>query len=82
MPADDGVRLDQDESRAPTGVQLGQANPEQPVAATQWWSRPLPAQHRQLLAERQVLQDELAAWQQEQTEETSDGAEQFHALER
>ncbi|HEY7159172.1 MAG TPA: hypothetical protein VH575_34830 [Gemmataceae bacterium] len=42
VPADDGVRLDHDERRAPTSVQLRQVNPEQPIAAAQRRSWPLP----------------------------------------
>jgi hypothetical protein len=82
MTADYGVRLDQDKSRAPIGVQLGQENPKEAVAATQQWSWPMSAQHGQLLTQGQVLQNKLTAWQQKQTQETADRVKQFHAVTR
>ena len=81
MPAKDRVRLDQDESRTPAGIQFCQANPEEAVAAMQRRSRPLLAENGQLLTQGQVLQDQLAAGQQKQTEKKADGVEQFHAVE-
>jgi hypothetical protein len=65
MPADDGLRLTHDERRTPARPDVRQANPEESVASAQVWSWPLSAQDGQLLAEGQVFQGELAAWQEE-----------------
>jgi hypothetical protein len=45
-------------------------------------SWPLPAEDGQLLAQGQVLQDELTAWQQEQMQQIANGVKQFHAVAR
>lgn len=61
MPSDDGLRLDDEERRAPAWPATGQPDPEEPVAWSQ--SRPVDVSpvDGELLAQGSVLKQEVAA---------------------
>jgi hypothetical protein len=61
MPANHSFWGDDDERLFPLGPQSTDSNPEQLVEQTESWSRTTPFQHGQLLAEHEVLKEELAA---------------------
>jgi hypothetical protein len=55
MPADNGVRLDENQCLAPVPPGLGEHDPEDSVAGTQLWTSDGAPQDRQLLPKRQIL---------------------------
>jgi hypothetical protein len=63
-------------------LHLRAEKPEDSIASSQGRSWMLLVQDGPLLTQGKVLQNELAAWLQEQAEDTADHAEQFHAIGR
>jgi len=61
MPADDGLRLHDDEGLGPAGPNLPQGGPEQPVEGGQRWSRPFALEHSYLLSEREDFESGVTA---------------------
>src|SRR5271169_5146865 len=59
MPANHGLRGDQDQRFLPARANLSQNDPEQPVDGTQSRTRSLCMQSQQLLAKGEVLQEEF-----------------------
>src|SRR5688572_14817347 len=55
VPADDGVRLHDNEEVGPPRPEPAQRSPEQPVKGVQRWTRPLAFQHGELLAQGEHL---------------------------
>jgi len=61
LPADDGLGLDDRDGIRPAAPQLGQQDPEQPVGASQAWTRRRALENGQLLPQREVLEHQGAA---------------------
>ena len=49
MPADHGVGFHQDQDVRPAGPPLAKCRPEESVPGAQFWPRPFPFQHGELL---------------------------------
>jgi hypothetical protein len=61
MPSDDGAGLNQAEAGFPTIPDLREPRPQGPVVGSQPWPVETPAQNQQLVAQSQVLQEQVAA---------------------
>ena len=61
MPADDGLRLHDDEGLGPAGPNLPQGGPEQPVEGGQRWSQPFALEHSYLLSEGEDFESGVTA---------------------
>lgn len=61
MPSDDGAGLSQGEADFPTIPDLSEPRPQDPVDGSQPWPVGTPAQNQQLVAQSQVLQEQVAA---------------------
>jgi hypothetical protein len=59
MPSHHGVGLDEDEGRAPVPARLGQHDPKQPIPPPKLRTGARAFQHAELLAEREVLEDQF-----------------------
>jgi hypothetical protein len=59
MPAEHGVRLDDEERVAPFGEPPTDENPEPPVAVTKPWAWHPALQHDQLLTQAQILDNQV-----------------------
>jgi len=59
MPPDDRLGSDDDEGAAPSGPDSAKPYPEKPVQQAQPWSRALALEGRKLLAQGQVLEDQI-----------------------
>jgi hypothetical protein len=55
MPADDRVRLDDDERRAPVPPDVGEQHPQQPIAMPEVGMLDCAPERRQLLTKSHVL---------------------------
>jgi hypothetical protein len=77
MPADDGLRTNQYERRAPVPPDASQGNPKQPVARLQARASVRPLQRGQLLPERQVFQDKLSMPTESQRQPPTDKDQQL-----
>ena len=60
VPANHGLRRDDDEGLLPTGPSPTSRYPEQPVEWSEPWSWVSMLQHRDLLAERQIRQEKAS----------------------
>jgi hypothetical protein len=80
MPANDGLRPHHDERRSPACEHARQGQPEESVALSQAWSRVPSAQDGQLLSQGQIFQGELAAWQQEESENAPECTNRSHVV--
>src|SRR5215469_14179427 len=56
MPANDGIRLHQDQRLSPPGPEATQRNPEKSIAIRESWLRTASSQDRELLTQREILQ--------------------------
>ena len=75
MPSHHGVGLDEHERRAPVPPRLGQYDPKQPISPPQLRTGACASQRVELLAEREVLEDQFvmsAAGQREPADEYED----------
>jgi hypothetical protein len=61
MPTNNRLRLDKDQCAPPAGPQPLQHNPEKSIRSGKSRPRILPLQNAELLPQRQVLQDQIAA---------------------
>ena len=77
MPAHDGVRLHKHQRRAPVPPASCQSDPKQSVARLEMGSLGRASQGRQLLAQGQVLQDQLSMSTARQRQRTDDDDEQL-----
>jgi hypothetical protein len=59
MPSHHGVGLDEHERRAPVPPRLGQYDPKQPISPPQLRTGAWASQRVELLAEREVLEDQF-----------------------
>ncbi len=78
MPAQNGLRPDQDEGRAPLVPDPRQVHPEGPVGTAQLGSGRLVAEDGKLLTEGEILQSQLRAVPEEGAEEQEDDSEDGH----
>jgi len=72
MPGDDRGRLDDEESVCPTRPSLRNRSPEGSVDRSQPRPRRLPVQDRELLPQREVLENQARPWAQERAERSKD----------
>src|SRR5215471_7871132 len=77
MPADDGLRLDNQEDIGPTGPEAAEGGPEEAVARIQGRPRSLAFEHGDLLAQSEDLQRCVASRTEENTECTQHSEEQL-----
>jgi hypothetical protein len=68
MPAYDGVRPHDNQRRAPVPPGMGEQHPKQAISMAEWGPRDRAPEHRQLLAERQVLKCDCAVSAADQCE--------------
>ena len=68
MPADDGLRLDNQEDLGPAGPEAAEGGPEEAVARIQGRPRSLAFEHGDLLAQSEDLQRGIASCTEENTE--------------
>jgi hypothetical protein len=69
MPADDGLRLHQDEDVGPAGPDAVQGGPEEPVEGVQGWPWSFPLENGELLSKGENFQGSVAPT----AEENADG---------
>jgi hypothetical protein len=55
MPTHNGVRMHDDEGRAPIPPPVGEQQPKQAISTMDWGPLDGPSEHGQLLTEREVL---------------------------
>ena len=67
MPADDSLRLDDDQSVAPTGPKRGQRDPKETVPTREMWPRMSALECRDLLSQGEDLQAKIVARKEEGT---------------
>ncbi len=72
MPAGDGLRAYDQEGSPPAGPEPAQENPEEPIDVSQFRPWVAGLQRKDLLAERDVLQDQTGP----RAEDGQDGAEE------
>ena len=78
MPAEDGLRPDQNEGRTPLVPDPRQAHPEDPVGTAQPGSGRLVAEDGKLLPEGEIFQSQLRPVPEEGAEEQEDDSENGH----
>ena len=61
VPADNGLRLNENQCALPANPQLPQHYPEQFVSSTKWWPRMLSFENAELLSKSQILEEQVAA---------------------
>jgi hypothetical protein len=80
MPSHDGVRLHEHQRRAPIPPDSGQGDPKQSVARLEVSAIGRPFHRRQLLPQRQVLQDQFTMSAERQRQRSADHDKQhYHA---
>ncbi len=72
MPAYHGVGFHENQDVRPAGPTLAECRPEESVPGVQFWPRPFPFQHGDLLAEDEDFEGGIAST----TEEDSDGSKE------
>jgi len=73
MPADDGLGLDAGERLLPSRPAAAQGNPEDSIGSAETRSRVLALEDSELLAEREVLQDQVGPAGEDREESPGDG---------
>jgi hypothetical protein len=68
VPADHGVGIHQDQDVRPAGSTLAECRPEESVPGVQFWPRPLPFQHGELLAEGEDFEGGIASTAKEDSD--------------
>ena len=61
MPADHGVGFDENQDVGPAGPTLAESRPEESVDGVQFWTRPFPLQHGDLLSEGEDFKCRIAS---------------------
>jgi hypothetical protein len=77
MPADDGLRLHEDQDVPPTRPQAAQSASEEAVEAIQGRTRPLAFQCRNLLSKGKDFESRVAATAEENADGGEDGESEF-----
>jgi hypothetical protein len=75
VPPDDRFRLNQPQRSAPSGPAPAEQDPERAVAIPESWPGAGALQHQDLLAQGQVLQEQVAAGAQEVAHEVQQEVE-------
>jgi hypothetical protein len=78
VPAEDGLRLDQDEGRAPLILEPRQADPEGPLNRSEPGPLGFSVENGELLTEGEILQSQLRTVPEEGAEEQEDDSEDRH----
>ena len=68
MPADHGSRFHENQDIRPAGPPLAEWRPEEPVQGVQFWPRPLPFQHGDLLSEGKDFEGGIASTAKEHSD--------------
>jgi hypothetical protein len=76
VPANDCLGLDDYEELAPAGPNANEESPDDAVSSPKPWSRRGPVQDGELLAEREVLEDEGGAGAEKGADGGEDGADE------
>ena len=77
MPAHDGLWSNKHDGRAPVRPEASQGDPKQAVSRLQARATVRPLHRHQLLAERQVLQDQFSMSAESQRQRTTDDDQQL-----
>ena len=78
MPAQDGLRLDDEQTRPPASPKTGKPYSEDPISPAEPRALHRALEDGYLLAERQVLCDECRAALEQQSEEDGDDLKRAH----
>ena len=82
VPAHDGVRLDEDEGRAPTTPQPGDPDPEDAVSSAKAGTLCRAADDGQLLSKGQILGDQRGAVGKQHSSNDADDVGRLHSVPR
>ncbi|HNY39038.1 MAG TPA: hypothetical protein PKJ41_01535 [Bryobacteraceae bacterium] len=77
MPADDGLRLHDDQDVPPTRPETAQSAPEEPLEGVQRRTRSLALQDRDLLSKGKDFESRVAATSEENADGGEDGESEF-----
>ena len=77
MPADHGVGFHENQDVRPAGPTLAERRPEEPVPGVQFWPRPLPLQHGDLLAEGEDFEGGIASTPKEDSDGDKEREDDF-----
>jgi hypothetical protein len=77
VPADHGVGPHQDQDIRPAGPTLAECCPEESVQGVQFWPRPFPFQHGDLLSEGKDFEGGIASTAKEDSDGDKDGEDNF-----
>ncbi len=78
VPSDHGPRLDDDEALSPSIPGAGEPEPEDAVSLQQAWTSDPPTENDQLLAEGQILCNEVGFCGEESLDDSPDDSEKEH----
>ncbi len=78
MPPDDRFRPDQDKVAAPIGAEASDQNPEQPVVAPEGWPALRAQGDLELLAQEEILHDQVVSPSEGGAEGTGSETQQFN----
>jgi hypothetical protein len=68
VPADDGLRLHDDENVRPAGSKAAESSPEESVQPVKDWSRSFAFEHRNLLSEGEDFESRITPTVKENSE--------------
>jgi hypothetical protein len=68
VPADDGLRLHDDENVGPAGPKAAQGGPEESVLPVKGWARSFAFEHRDLVSECEDLESRITPTAKENLE--------------
>ena len=77
VPADHGVGFHGNQDVRPAGPTLAECRPEESVQGIQFWPRPFPFQHGDLLAEGEDFEGGIASTPEEDSDGSKEGEEDF-----
>ena len=77
MPAYHGVGFHENEDARPAGPTLAECRPEESVPEVQFWSRPFPFQHGDLLAEGEDFESGIASTAKEDSDGNKEREDDF-----
>ena len=77
VPTDHGIGFHQDQDVGPAGPTLAECRPEESVPGIQFWPRPLPFKHGDLLAEGKDFEGGIASTAKEDSDGGKDREDDF-----
>jgi len=77
VPADHGVGFHENQDVRPAGPTLAECRPEESVPGIQFWPRPIPFQHGDLLSEGKDFEGGIASTPEEDSDGSKEGEEDF-----